>query len=575
MAKRFNNKFQNKSDKKFKNKRRETVQPETEELTTSRENIFDFDNDTSIVAKLKGHTKQKSSNANKSSWNYGGVIEEETNYLKLQEEKKGEEQKGKIPKRSETAAPDDDVTMADPEEEVDDNVNFDKFESDVYAQNASFTDFNLSRLILKGCAKLEFFKPTKVQEKVIPLVLKGLDVLVNSETGSGKTACYLLPILQHIISHKQSNTPIKALVLLPTRELAFQCGAMLKAFTEFLDITYVSICGGMSAENQSNILKNHPDVILATPGRLIDMIYNYKSLDLQFINILVLDEADKLLELGFKDAIMELINLMKNNGNRQTLLFSATLNPKIIDLGKDALKRPVKIKMVRSAILSNLKQSIVRMKFKQEENDENLYEKRFSYLLYLLSSNKRKRTIIFFNTKKECHKAFVILGKFNIKAAEIHSDIPQTDRLQSLEDFQNNKINYLLATDIAGRGIDIEKVRCVINFQMPMLIDRYVHRIGRTARKGYMGEAITICDDGDRQKLKGIAKKEKYKLDLVKIDNNDIRKYYKQVVFDKEAVDQVVENDEVDKELREADKEVGRAINLKLHSKEIMNRPKK
>jgi len=271
-------------------------------------------------------------------------------------------------------------TTQDEEDDFDLN-NLDKFESDVYAKNASFCDFNLSKVILKGLASLEYFHPTKVQEKVIPTIIKGNDVLVNSETGSGKTACFLLPIIQKILINKNSLTPIKALILLPTRELAYQCSEMLQSFIKYLidDITYVSITGGMSIENQSNQLKAEPDIIIATPGRLIDMLYNFKSLNsLEFINILVLDEADKLLELGFKDAIMELIGMIKNNTNRQTLLFSATLNTKIIDLGKNALKNPVKVKITSSAILLNLKQSIIRMRFKKEEKT-NLSQKNGSF----------------------------------------------------------------------------------------------------------------------------------------------------------------------------------------------------
>ena len=297
------------------------------------------------------------------------------------------------------------------EEEEDEfnSNNVNKFESDVYSKDTSFCDFSLSKLILKGLANMEYFHPTKVQEKVIPVILRGHDVLINSETGSGKTACFLLPMIQKIITNKNSKTPIKGLILLPTRELAFQCSEMLKSFTKYLEeVTSVSICGGMSIENQINGLKANPDIIVATPGRLIDMLYNYKSLNSAFlenINILVLDEADKLLELGFKDAIMEIISMIKANGNRQTLLFSATLNTKIVDLEKDALKNPVKVKMVKSAILTNLKQSIVRMRFKKTEpTDEEDYnfEKRMSYLLTLLvnehkvKNQNKLRSIIYY-----------------------------------------------------------------------------------------------------------------------------------------------------------------------------------
>jgi ATP-dependent RNA helicase DDX27 len=362
---------------------------------------------------------------------------------------------------------------------------------------------------------------------------------------------------------------------------------MLSAFTKYLDeVTSASICGGMAIENQINQLKGNPDVIIATPGRLIDMLYNYKSVNSSFlenINILVLDEADKLLELGFKDAIMEIVSMIRANTNRQTMLFSATLNPKIIDLGKDALKNPVKVKMTKSAILTNLKQSIVRMRFKKvdEVEDETLFEKRMAYLVNLLVNDKKEkiaarfRSIIFFNTKKECHKALLTLKKFNVVAAELHSDIHQTDRLKNLDMFQKGNIAYLLCTDIAARGIDVEKVRCVINFQMPLLEERYIHRIGRTARKGYQGEAITICDDRERQTLKKLTKKEKFSISNVAIDNNAIKNTFKELTFFKPEVEGLFEGDMIDKELKAAEQDVEKTINMKLHSNEIYNKPKK
>jgi len=181
-----------------------------------------------------------------------------------------------------------------------------------------------------------------------------------------------------------------------------------------------------------------------------------------------LDEADKLLELGFKDAILEIISLMQANTVKQTLLFSATLDNKVVDLERKALKNPVKIKLSHSAVLANLKQSLVRIKFKINENDDEIFEKRMSYLLYILKNENKKRSIVFFNTKKDCHKAKIVLEKFGLNSRELNSNITQTDRLQNLNDFQLEKVDYLLATDIAARGIDIDKIRFVINFEFPL-----------------------------------------------------------------------------------------------------------
>jgi len=597
--KNFDNKF--KGNRREKNPKHNENNPEIKEelVLNNKKNFFDFDGDTNIVSKLKDSTNfNKRKNVQNTSWNYSKILSEENEMNKLKEAKKramiksekedvdmkdGGEEEGINNKDGQENLNDLDFHDDLNEEELN-NIN--KFESDVYSKNSSFCDFNLSKIILKALADLEFFHPTKIQEKVIPIILRGNDVLVNSETGSGKTACFLLPIIQKIITNKNSKTPIKALILLPTRELALQCTEMLQSFLKYLEeVSFACVCGGMAIENQINKLKTDPDIIIATPGRLIDMLYNYKTTsNFENISILVLDEADKLLELGFKDAIIELISLIKNNDNRQTLLFSATLNTKITELGKDTLRNPVKIKMASSAILSNLKQSIIRMQFKKDSKKAdkilsgNEFEQRMAYLINLLkmnNKNMRARSIIFFNTKKECHKAFLIFKKFSIPSAELHSDIHQTERVRALDSFQKGLTPYLICTDIAARGIDIEKVRCVINFQMPVMEDRYIHRIGRTARKGYIGEAVTICNDDDRLLLKKLIKKEKFVLANVKIENSAVKAIYKQLITWKDEISDKISEFLAEKELQEAERDVDKTINLKMHSNEIYNKPRK
>ena len=352
---------------------------------------------------------------------------------------------------------------------------------------------------------------------------------------------------------------------------------MLSKFLKYIDINYIFLCGGLSVENQLSKMKNTiPDIIIATPGRLIDMLYNDKNISLEHVNILVLDEADKLLELGFKDGIMEILELIKRNKNRQTLLFSATLNPKLLDLGEHALNNPIKIKLAQSAILTNLTQYIIRMKFSNLE--QNNYEKRLAYLINIINKKNLHRTIIFFNTKQDCHKCLLYLKKFGMDScAELHGNISQTERIKSLENFQNGNVKFLLATDIAGRGIDIEKVKCVVNFQMPLIGERYIHRVGRTARKGYIGEAITICDDKERLILKKIFKKEKIDVNvqLIKINNSDIKNIYKKIMSQKDVIEEKVVNDKADAQSKIAEKEIEKAMNIKLHQQEINNRPKK
>ena len=569
---------------KIKNQKNKEINIEKEKEKKSENNFFYFDMETNVFDKFSERNNYLTKKRNKpetSLWNYEKILNNEKEIKNIKENKRKRDLKINNIELNNNKLENKNLEDEKSIEEEEENIYMlDKFENAVYAKGISFLNFNLSKLIIKGLSEMEYYTPTKVQEKVIPIVINGHDVLVNSETGSGKTACYLLPIIQKIIisrTSKKNKLIYQALILVPTRELALQCNEMLSKLSKYIDLNYIFLCGGMSVENQTNKIKNNlPDIIISTPGRLIDMLYNFKSINLENVNILVLDEADKLLELGFKDEIMEILNIIKKNLNRQTLLFSATLNPKVIDLGENALNNPIKIKIAQSAILSNLTQSIVRLKF--ENIEENEFEKRMSYLINLINKKKLYRTIIFFNTKSECHKSKIMLSKFNINSCvEINSNINQTERIKSLDNFQKGKVKFLLATDIAGRGIDIDKVRYVINFQMPLLTERYIHRIGRTARKGYIGESITICSEKDRSVLKKLLKKEKINIPLnfIKIDNKDIKSVYKKILDFKSDVDNDIINENCEKEIQLAERDVEKTINIKMYENEIKSRPKK
>ena len=576
----------------------------------NKNDFFDFDMETNIMDKLETkndkiiinessnnknliNKKRKQSNIN--TWSYDNILSEEKKIQKIKETKKNKEL-GLSPSESKINEKNDKGNniplIEEKEESEDENPYFkDKFENALFAKGMSFTNFNLSKLIIKALSEMEYYTPTKVQEKVIPIALNGHDIFVNSETGSGKTACFLLPIVQRIIlsrnnkenkkkNNKNNDDNIiqnQALIIVPTRELALQCNEMLTKFLKYIDLNYIFLCGGLSVENQLNQMKNKiPDIIITTPGRLLDLIYNNKNLSLEHVNILVLDEADKLLELGFKDAIFEILELIKKNRNRQTLLFSATLNPKLLDLGEHALTNPIKIKIAQSAILTNLSQSIIRIKF--TNLTENIYEKRMAYLITIINKKKLNRTIIFFNTKQDCHKCILYFKKFGINSCtELHGNITQTERIKSLEEFQKGNVKFLMATDIAGRGIDIEKVKCVINFQMPLIGERYIHRVGRTARKGYVGEAITICDDKERLLIKKIFKKEKVDISLkpIKVNNEEIKDMYKKIMKIKDEIDENILEEKTEKQFEMAEKDIEKTMNIKIHQKEIQNRPKK
>ena len=321
--------------------------------------FFDFDMDTNIMDKLESEkTKENIESQNKdkkllnkkrklnsidlySTWSYKNILSEEKKIQQLKEDKKKRElgisKDKKEEKKEEKNKTKKEISLNEEEEneeeEIDENPYFrDKFENALFAKGISFTNFNLSKLIIKALSELEYYIPTKVQEKVIPIALNGHDIFVNSETGSGKTACFLLPIVQRIIlsrsakeSSKRNNKKNKndssdnsqiiqnqALIIVPTRELALQCNEMLKKFVKYIDLNYIFLCGGLSVENQINQMKNKiPDIIITTPGRLLDLIYNSSNISLEHVNILVLDEADKLLELGFKDAIFLKMQFLK------------------------------------------------------------------------------------------------------------------------------------------------------------------------------------------------------------------------------------------------------------------------
>ena len=310
--------------------------------------MFDFF-DSNILEKFdptNNNTNYNGKGSHTTSWNYSKLLETEKEYNNISRKQNKEKYKEKNNINTTDMDIDEDETQdntnANNKSEVNDYDNdLEKFETALFEKDCSFSDFALSKLILKALADGEFFHPTKVQARVIPLILQLKDVLVNAETGSGKTACYLIPTIQRILSSKfnSSNNSYKALLILPTRELAMQCSQMLECLLKYLNetITYATITGGMSVQAQTSKLLTQPDLVLATPGRLIDMIYNYKSINLDYINILILDEADKLLELGFKDAIVEIINKItgitnssenknksnntKKRSNLQTLLF--------------------------------------------------------------------------------------------------------------------------------------------------------------------------------------------------------------------------------------------------------------
>jgi len=377
-----------------------------------------------------------------------------------------------------------------------------------------FSQLNLSRPLLRGVASMGFVSPTPIQARVIPVALAGRDICASAVTGSGKTAAFLLPVMErilqrHVGGRKSSST--HCLILTPTRELAAQCVSMSMAIAQFTKLRSALVVGGSkNISAQAAELRTRPDFVVGTPGRILDHLTNSSGVDFDDLEFLILDEADRLLDLGFQEEVHEIIKACPCE--RQTMLFSATMSTNVDDLIKLSLKRPIRVRVSdkdknRSdaadssvEVASRLEQEFVRVR---SGNDG---VNREAMLLALLTRTFSKRGIVFFDTKADAHRLMIVCGLSGIKCAELHGNLTQTQRLEALEAFREGGVDVLLATDLAARGLDISSVEVVINFEMPLNVDTYVHRIGRTARIGRRGKACTLISESRRQLMKGVMK---------------------------------------------------------------------
>ena len=354
----------------------------------------------------------------------------------------------------------------------------------------TFLDYNLSDGLIKSLKYLRFHKPTEIQEKTIPIALKDNDILASAETGSGKTAAYLIPLIQKINSSRNTY----GLVLVPTRELAKQVadvGHSLKDYKSKLLITQV--VGGASLNNQVSQLKKSPQIIIGTPGRINDLLLR-KSLSLKNFNFLVLDEADRMLDMGFEDQVEKILKYMPNK--RQTLLFSATIPERISKLSKKYLNSPHRIEVKNNNVLkTQIKQKVVTT------NQDKKYDDLLNEI-----TERRGSILIFVRTKYLTEKIKKRLKQDTVKSLALHGDLRQNRRNKILEDFRKSKYRILIATDIASRGLDIPHIEHVINYDMPQVPEDYIHRIGRTARAGSVGEAVSFISPRDAKMWKIIEK---------------------------------------------------------------------
>ncbi|MEO3946300.1 DEAD/DEAH box helicase [Gorillibacterium sp. CAU 1737] len=362
----------------------------------------------------------------------------------------------------------------------------------------TFQDLHLLSPILKALDHAGYTAPTPIQEQAIPAVLAGRDLLGCAQTGTGKTAAFALPIL-HLLSERSTGghgptRRIRSLILTPTRELAIQIADNVKVYSKHLRLKSVVVVGGVSQKPQEDALKRGTDILIATPGRLLDLV-NQKHVDLSHIEILVLDEADRMLDMGFIHDVKRVI--AKLPAKRQTLFFSATMPLEISNLVKSLLVNPVKIEIHPvSSTVDVIEQRLYRV---DKENKTKL-------LKLLLDDRSINSVLVFTRTKHGADRVARDLGKAGITAQAIHGNKSQNARQAALQNFKNGATRVLVATDIAARGIDIEELAYVINYNLPNIPETYVHRIGRTGRAGNSGVAISFCEAEEIPYVKDIQK---------------------------------------------------------------------
>jgi len=368
-----------------------------------------------------------------------------------------------------------------------------------------FNTLGLNDPILKALHEKGYEVPTPIQEQAIPILLKRRDLLGCAQTGTGKTAAFAIPIIQLLMEDgpDQGKRKVKALIVTPTRELALQIEENFKAYSKHTSLRTTVIFGGVKQGNQTNALRGGIDILVATPGRLLDLMQQ-GFITLQHVRYFVLDEADQMLDMGFINDIKKL--LAKLPAKRQSLFFSATMPSNIVELSDRILDNHESVTIQpEQTTAERVEQSIYYVAKKDKP----------SLLVHLIQEKSPESTLVFSRTKHGADKIVRKLQQSNIKGAAIHGNKTQNNRQKALNDFKDGKLKVLVATDIAARGIDVSQLELVINFDLPNVAETYVHRIGRTGRASASGEAISFCDIDEKAYLKDIQKLIKQQLDVI------------------------------------------------------------
>lgn len=360
----------------------------------------------------------------------------------------------------------------------------------------TFDSLNLIQPILNAVKQEGYITPTPIQAEAIPIVLDGNDLLGCAQTGTGKTAAFAIPIIQLLTNNKtfERQRKIRSLIVTPTRELAIQIGESFKAYGKHTDLRSTVIFGGVTQSSQVSAIRNGVDILIATPGRLLDLM-NQRVFTLKDIEIFVLDEADRMLDMGFIHDVRKLLAVLP--AKRQSLFFSATMPPEIVKLSNSILRNPKKVEVTPSATTAETIQQ--KIYFVDKGNKPAL-------LFDILKDKGIKTALVFTRTKHGADKVAKFLNKNNIKTEAIHGNKAQNARQRALNNFKEQTTRVLVATDIAARGIDVDELEYVINYELPNIPETYVHRIGRTGRAGANGTAYSFCDAEEKVYLKDIEK---------------------------------------------------------------------
>jgi superfamily II DNA/RNA helicase len=354
-----------------------------------------------------------------------------------------------------------------------------------------FDELNLDESVLMGVDAMNFKETTPIQEQTIPVIMEGKDLIACAQTGTGKTAAYILPLLHKLMTVKHSDKSVNAIIMSPTRELAQQIDRQFEGFSYFVPVSTLAVYGGgdgMTWDIQKNALLNGVDIIVATPGRLLTLL-DMHPVDLSGVQYFILDEADRMLDMGFYDDIMKIVKKLPEK--RQSIMFSATMPPKIQELTKKILHHPEVIKIA----VSKPNDAIMQAAYICHEGQK------MALIRELFSTPVKSKNIIFSSSKLKVKDLAHTLKMMKFSVAAMHSDLEQSEREQVLRDFKNGKTAILVATDIVARGIDIEDIGMVLNYDVPHDAEDYIHRIGRTARAGADGLAVTFVSEREQGKF--------------------------------------------------------------------------